>query len=500
MLVWKWTYFLIAVVVSVYALHYVFPTTNIGHFSSVSHQQAGTQIPDEIELDPHTANTNKIDNISFPGVTPLVSTRKFLTMFSASEGQAGWYLALREASFLAMRLNRTLVEPCVLGGYIVPCKFGKVAQVPDGLDPNDVAAVLNGRDILGMTRSRRSCRGDINNTNLSAIDNGTVYPLHFYLDTKYVAQHALFSPFILYFDWLKERIAPIDTNRTVAEKLDLLWVNPRNNNLYVPSPLFASKGDDFRPCRNWSFGFDNINFPHAVCPYRPGLGNYPYIEPDNMTVALESYQNITDIFVGGWVRSGSRAPCGDEKPPRFNALHVAAVQHWISTVVRPNGDKRYAVFQWRTNRIPADRMISCSNKLLNAAQSIALFGVNSRADDSRAVLVADMPAESNPCGIWEHKKSDTTRSDVVKAFAMVGFKKYDDYFPFIDEGVQAVRDLILAIEADWYISCTTGTICGQCSWGSSYVTQVLATRAELGRLSNTEWPKINVSNVRPPVK
>lgn len=494
----KWMFFLITFLLAVYIYQYAFHGTTMWHFASVSYQQVEAQNKNE---------TNNRHNSSpyttSPGLANIGQKykRKYLTMFSASEGQAGWYLALREASFLAMRLNRTLVEPCVSGGYIVPCKFGKVAQVPDGLDPNDIDTVLRGRDLLGFSRSRRSCRGDINNTNLSAIDNGTVYPLHFYLDTKYVAQHALFSPFILYFDWLKERIAPAETNRTVAENLDLLWVNPRNKNLYVPGPLFASKGDDFRPCRNWSFGFDNINFPRSVCPYRPGLGNSPYVEPDNMTVVLseETYQNITDIFVNGWVRSGSRAPCGDEKPPRFNALHVAAVKHWISTVVRPTIDKRYAVFQWRSNRIPADRMIPCSTKLLNAAQSIPLFGVNSQTDDPRAVLVADMPAQANPCGIWEHKKSDTTRSDVVKAFSVSGFKKYDDYFPFIDEGVQAVRDLILAIDADWYISCTNGNICAQCSWGSSYVAQVLATRAELGRLSNTEWSKINVSNVRPPV-
>lgn len=88
----------------------------------------------------------------------------------------------------------------------------------------------------------------------------------------------------------------------------------------------------------------------------------------------------------------------------------------------------------------------------------------------------------------------------MQAFKHAGFFKYDDYYPFLDEGVQALRDVIIATEAAWYITCNrAGGHCGVCSWSSTYVQQAIDIRTGMGKPTNSNWAALTSATLLPPL-
>jgi hypothetical protein len=50
---------------------------------------------------------------------------------------SAWTHVVYEAHSLAGHLGRTLVEPCVAGGMLLPCRPGRVLPIPEGPGDSD---------------------------------------------------------------------------------------------------------------------------------------------------------------------------------------------------------------------------------------------------------------------------------------------------------------------------------------------------------------------------
>ena len=428
---------------------------------------------------------------------------KFITLVNAAEGIAGWINCVREASLAAAQLNRTLVEPCVSEGHLLSCRYGKVLRVPDGASITDLELANNGADLLAVSRSPEGCgvspRGFVR-------DPKIVLPLSAYFDWNDLLANWSKSPMIRYHEWEALRVAPPGSTPMEALAAGKLWVDVADGfRIVSATPILMANGKQHNlRCGqhhlNTSIPWGWYRFPGHTCPARGGLYNEV-----NITGLAPPFADATDIFLGHWTRTpGNFLEKERSTLPRFNQLHYIAARLWVKNVLRRGSpDTRYAVVQWRSVARDAAALEWCSGRILNISSALQRSdnGTGNALLD-RLVLVADLPAPSNPCAVWDHGAKDSFRRELAQRFITAGFAKYDEEHYYLEAGILSIRDMIIAAEANWYVSCSfmssvSSPMCSKCFWYSSYIAQVVRLRTAAGRPANLDFDNVNASNIVP---
>ena len=235
----------------------------------------------------------------------------------------------------------------------------------------------------------------------------------------------------------------------------------------------------------------------------PPHGPFP---PPQESILSDNSSNVfmLNVWRGLWKRYGSF-----KRPPRFNPLHQAAVQYWLSSQVRVavseaavGAADNYVVIAWRSETVAERELARCGSLLADSVSNVA--SVVQEAGQRGFVLTADIPAPANPCKQWHmyESGSDAAPRKAVGNLMRSGALKYDHSFPATDAGVLAIRDWLLATGARWFITChrkegggdmVGGTAlrrtnkCRSCFRDTSkYAAQIIATREKNGRASFTD--------------
>ena len=468
---------------------------------------------------------------------PLPAGARFLHVVSAQEGAAAWAEALVAAVALARALNRTLVAPCVRDGALVSCGVGRVAAVSDGSDPAHLALARSGVEPDGNATSRLEGGQCV----FTHPENGwtrarTVLPLHAYYDAAYLTT---VLGMVRWEDWVAHRVE-VNADAAAAPRLRL----DGDGRVVTGAVAVMGCGAQYSGCGNdgrdggatfrcdrtvgadpspvaGTFVFGGFVFAGHTC-----LPGRSYVEdPQGIERAAAAQGGAPDVYVVQWrkhppakFQRAREAPLlpSDALWP-FNPLHYAAARHWVAHTVRGGGaasgdDNRYAVLQWRAQHLPG--VARCADAMVSAVT--ALPGLD--ADSRRLVFVGDLPGERNVCGVWDTQLAGEegegvsnywSRVAVGQQFTLGGFAKYDQQHHWeLDGGILAVRDLILAAEATWYLTCTReyryggietgGAVCDACSSDSLYVAEALLLRQFANRSVVLRFDGLSAHNFRDP--
>ena len=132
-----------------------------------------------------------------PVLTPLQCPRrrKYIHLLNTREGMSAWTHIVYELLWTAKLTGRTLVEPCVAGGQLLPCTPGKVLPVPESLamaeapitpfsDPLNVPAFAEHCLSATAGSGPRADEGAGLEGAASAVPQraGRTYPLRLYMD------------------------------------------------------------------------------------------------------------------------------------------------------------------------------------------------------------------------------------------------------------------------------------------------------------------------------
>ena len=342
-------------------------------------------------------------------------TRGYVHLVTTREGMSAWTHILYEMLNLAKALNRTLVEPCVAGGELVPCVPGMVGHVPESVKAmkREAAAAATsaagGRQAAALAGAAGSSSNLLGVLSSGASGGGVALP------------PALPPPLTAFTDPL--RVPAFLSHCGAAGKGSRLGIEPRRHrsyplSLYVDLKSLRSVWPHIMPFDEWAarelcecndelvwdgkrviaevgycvawgpkasqirthcapdqgrYMFENVWAPRTVPPSMPQwvreqrfAGHMFYY---NAEVAADARRNV--FFFNVW--KGSFAPLGTyaKKTPRFNDIHAAAVDAWVAERLGgPDAPSSYAAFQWRSETVGEELLVPCAEKMARAAAPV----------------------------------------------------------------------------------------------------------------------------------
>ena len=337
---------------------------------------------------------------------------RYIHLLSTVEGVAGWTVAVREIMYLAVTLNRVLVEPCVRNGRIMPCWPHKVVGVPDGHDDTELAALTNSgsADPLALPRYIDECR----TTNSSYAErvltkaHGRTFPLRAYINLRALAEELPALKMITFDQWVGESIAATEKQAKLKSAADEA----------AGFPVGESTDDSKLPYQAAAPG-SHISMRRVVCVSelfpckRKGqvIGPYRFAKATNAGLLAQAaskdiqwqlgrlnkrvWAAQRDIFCARWFRGSWKAAGLDLQHaplPPFNPLHYLAVKSWlsqqgfpakgglsasskkdaksVSSLIDDGWIWKYGVVQWRTERVPDGRLSMCTGRLIESLRAV----------------------------------------------------------------------------------------------------------------------------------
>ena len=288
----------------------------------------------------------------------------------------------------------------------------------------------------------------------------------------------------------------------------------------VPIPLLTPwyHGCD-NPARE---RFHHYEFPSLQC--MPGDSN------DRKTTGLKTtsghnllqsspFAEARDLFFAHWYRSDTYS-AAIPGFPLFNPLHYPPVHVWLAniaatapttTIEQPAQQQqqrrpRFAVVQWRSETVSDELFPGCAVAMQDRLRAISsalgnmpVVPQQHKQQDTAAalprgyplVLVSDLPAVGSasepPCKLSMYYSSSATNSN--RTLALSAMLSIPGVFAYgtnalssdavvrnggghtMDAGVLAIRDYVIAVEADWMETCllryspvTLSQRCTQCYW------------------------------------
>ena len=440
---------------------------------------------------------------------------------------------LHSAGQLAVALNRTLVEPCVVDGAVMSCLHRRVPRVADGSRAGDLEAAACGEEPDGLAASRLrpdgSCRhggGHLRSSRYVPRPNDHAVPLSAYLDWRWLASR---YPMIRYHDWEDARV-DARASAAAAEAAGSLWVDERG---VIGTPFSAVMGSG-RAGEAYACGrghehapvqFGGFSFRGHTCP--AGLG--PVQDPQQLLRDGVARASDADVFVILWHHRGEtrfsgstgQIPIRELEPlPPFNPLIYVAARRWVHHELRAGAaDERYGVVQWRS--IFHDKTLeACAEDMAASVSSLRGFQPDAAAASQHAAatqsdvnasqpaavwppsiprrlaLVADVPSLRNTCGVWDARGASPRFARASASFTGRGFARYEEQHWALDAGLVALREAVIASEADWFFTCSgylelapgrrlphgPSRACELCFYGGSmWIAEVILLRAKAGR-------------------
>ena len=372
------------------------------------------------------------------GRTPraLPAGGRFLVVLSIVEGFGAWSDAVHETLALAKELNRTWVEPCVRNGCIEPCRCGAVRPVVAWRAARAASARAGGADPGALPRVDADCRLDDGNRRGTAVDFvGETYPLSAYIavDARLRGLGAAAPAAVSYEAWCAAYAAE---ERPATEPAHRRWHAPHGYNFHL-------QGKDSDAPRAYG------DFVFA----RSTSGRRAQSTPADALARLAA-DAAPSLFLFSFYR-GVFAEIFSYPAAPVARWHRAAAAAFARG---PLAGPPYAAFHWRSEQAPASGFAACAATIADIAAA-ALAPVP--ASRPLAAIVADMPAPANPSRMWAEYRDDG--ADLQRA-AMAhllgrGFAKYDAALlaasngTLVDAGVLSLRDFLIAVGADWYVTC-----------------------------------------------
>lgn len=365
---------------------------------------------------------------------------------------------------------------------------------------------------------------------LQVSPDGWAYPLHAYVDMAHLRQ--LYRYWVSFEDWLAIEQGAQDCAITrVGEALMLpLGYCVGKTGEDVERLCDSPAGNvDLRP---WAFRkmVTRWQVPVAKAPTAGGRPETQHLKHNLKHLRADGTRSV--FLFNVWRGAFDPVDTYDQLPP-FNPVHAAAVTAWLARSIAPDpafpgaaarGFGRYVAWQWRSETVKQDiHFKACAIKLAMVAKeamrplkrdraraallkgNVSIAALQSKGGfDTRkgngppaprvSVLVADIPAPNNRCRLWgqyEQSFDGMAQRAVAKMMApSVGMLKYDGDHPGLDAGVLAIRDFLVALEADWFVTCRgrNGAECLGCFRATSYFSKKLGDmRAARGKGSLFNW-------------
>jgi hypothetical protein len=464
------------------------------------------------------------------------AARRYVHLLTTREGMSAWTHVLLEALTLARHTGRTLVEPCVSGGMIVPCNVGRVLALRRDAVPHGRASagnssalyaeVLDGRvDPLAVKAFADECMGDTDSLPPWIQERrGRSYPLSLYMDLRALDARGA-SSFVPFAQWLSCEKLRVKKKPDAGLRLSSVSIFARtaycvgkaSDVAEDPRVMAACQADGRRDQR--SYVFERVLLPPAAAPAPLRSREAHLWSRQRGVIEGDAERNmfLLNVWRGFWRPFGTF-----HRTPKFNSLHTAAVEGWLHRRLRvplqpvrtaANGSSlpqrsslRYVAFGWRSETVPQDELPGCAASL--ARTTVPIVEAAHREGAPGAVLVSDLPALSNPCRSWHVYNGTSDKATMRVALARltdVGLLKYDADYGAIDAGVLAIRDWLLAVRAKRYVTCHEGLPgsggasrrCRKCfRYNSKYVAQILAAREKSSLESWHDWFSVTTADLR----
>jgi hypothetical protein len=444
--------------------------------------------------------------------------RKYLHLLSTREGMSAWTHIVFEALSMAQTLGRALVEPCVAGGLLLPCRPGRVLPVPEGLADTDYPITADD-DPLAVPAFKEHCGAGRGSSvpRRVVLQKGRSYPLSLYMNLPRLRKLHRGAEIVSFDEWAECELR----RRRRASDRDAVWSggHVRAPRAYCLSMRAGGSNPFMSACDRRVVGryaFKTVWRPHdtpelaalpASSPLRqPGAGHVSAFYRSELEGDGSRNMFLFEVWRGFWRPYGTF-----RRVPSFNAIHSRAVGAWVRSRLGARSPRDYAVFNWRSEGVPDSRMPKCARAL--AARAAPALAALRRTRKAGGVLVADVPAPESPCRLWHTYAGSAAeggaRRVALETLADAGLAKYDGDHPGLDAGVLSIRDWLLAVQARWYVTCHAGgdkggagtgggsvtdDECRGCFRGrSKYVARILAARAKAGRASFTRWFRLTPS-------
>ena len=283
------------------------------------------------------------------------------------EGFGAWSDAVQETLDLAVKLNRTWVEPCVRNGCIEPCRCGHIRPVVRWSAASAAAASAAGVDPGRLPRVDDPCKLDIPPRERDVDYIAEAYPLSAYIDVAtLVARRYPPGTAISYAAWCAAY------QRDAAPALDARtrrWQYERYYNF------------DMQLDKNYKGGWE--------------VGDFTFQQTLAGPASDLAQDAAPNVFVSMLYRGYFGQPYSYPQLP-LSPWHTAAVAAYVGGVL---GGHPFAAFHWRSEQADPELFLNCSRELTRLAKE-ALPPPFMLAERPRTVLLADMPAPSNTARMW----------------------------------------------------------------------------------------------------
>ena len=190
------------------------------------------------------------------------------------------------------------------------------------------------------------------------------------------------------------------------------------------------------------------------------------------------------------------------EPESINLLFQSELKDILQSFLKKEGieGNNYIVFSWRSETIPMNRVLECTNELVKDANrwKTEYF----KNEKMKSILVSDISLDPTENPTWDDEQSRLSRDiltilneNFLKLEKMEGRlqlvhrnKSYSDLM------FATVWDIMLAVDSMHLIGCTNphSNLCQKCSrYNSNFVLEMYKDRArEKGRKCASSWDAI----------
>jgi hypothetical protein len=417
-------------------------------------------------------------------------SKQYLIPQMILEGFGAWSDAVYETIDLAVKLNRVWVEPCVRNGCIEPCRCGRIRKVTrwteeleaelDKTEAEDGVFVDPGM----LPYIPDKCKLDIPPKDRPDDYVADAYPMSAYIDLEAIASEYDDGRIMSYEEWctgFQQTWKPLE-----VEPKTKRWKYPKGYNFDMQTRYIVPE----HPMAVGDFYF-----------VKQAVGREPLKLEDGSEIKgleLLKFDKSPHMFLFSYYRAAFSLYYQYPAVP-VGRWHQRAVKRFVDTQL---SGPPFVAFHWRSEQVDPKQIYPCSKELVTISNAALPGFVND--EKPKAVLVSDMPAPSNPNRMWNDYVGgeDTDKHKAMGWMLTHGFRKYDSYAigeskKLVDAGVLSLRDFLLSVTADWYISCQGDhwKDCHGCfRSGSNIVTRIYKERERRKIPFTLAWFRITYEN------